>query len=453
MTRNAERAFLAGLALLAAYFLVWPLYRAFFPLEILPNEGWNAYFQDAAAQGRALYPPRGALILNNYPPLSFYAVGWLSERLGDALYVGRALSVAALLGLTVAVGLAIRQLQCGRAAAAIGALWFLAVMGQAFNRFVGADEPHLVAECVMAFALVWFLARDRDGMALEPPILLMVAAGFWKHNLVAMPLTTLSWLVLRDPAKAVRPILIGVGAAAAGLVLCFMIYGQPFIDNLLLPRHYSWVRIFSGIGKLQWIGPALLIWAIWAWEARSLALARFTALYVGIALAAYLIQFGGDGVVDNAQFDLVVATAIAFGVAYDNFGSTTIAKRWGVHRARAVIAAILIVRLLANVRYESASILVSQDYRDRFHANAAIAQEEVRQVAALPGPVGCRNKVICRMAGKAFVADDFKVRQLQPDLRFSEDAMEAFLRVRGITYYRNDPRTFADSLTRDLFRP
>lgn len=185
---------------------------------------------------------------------------------------------------------------------------------------------------------------------------------------MVIPLVTLTWLVLRDPAKAVRPILIGAGAAAAGLALCIMIYGQPFLANLLLPRHYGWVRIFSGIGKLQWIAPALLIWAIWAWEARGSALARFTALYVGVALATYLIQFGGDGVVDNAQFDLVVATAVALGVAYQHLGSTTIAKHWGLHRTRAAIAAILIVRLLANVRYESASILVSQDYRDRFHA-------------------------------------------------------------------------------------
>ena len=57
------------------------------------------------------------------------------------------------------------------------------------------------------------------------------------------------------------------------------------------------------------------------------------------------------------------------------------------------------------------------------------------------------------MAGKPFMADDFKVRQLQLDLRLSEDAMEAFLRARGIAYFRNDPRTFADSLTRDFFRP
>jgi hypothetical protein len=372
--------------------------------------------------------------------------------LGDALYVGRALSVAALFGLAAAVALVLRQLRCGWIATAVGVLWLLAVMGQAFHRFIGANEPQLVAQCAMTFALAWLIARERDGKALEPPILLMVAAGFWKHNVVAVPLLALSWLLLRNRSGALRSILIVAATVAVALALCVIIHGQPFIANLLMPRHYSWAKILTGIAKLQWIAPALLIWAIWAWEARTLALARFTALYVGIALATYLVQFGGDGVVDNAQFDLVVATAVALGVGIEHFGTTAIAKRWGADRAKAGATAILIVRLLANVRYESASILLSQDYRERFHANAAIAHEEVGKVAAIPGPVGCRNKVVCRAAGKPFVADDFKVAQLLPKRKLSEDTIEAFLQERGIRYYRNDPRTFADALTRDLFR-
>jgi len=45
------------------------------PLPLDPNEGWNAYFADAAIHGGVLYPAADALITNNYPPLSFYLVG------------------------------------------------------------------------------------------------------------------------------------------------------------------------------------------------------------------------------------------------------------------------------------------------------------------------------------------------------------------------------------------
>lgn len=43
-----------------------------------------------AAAGRPLYSPADQLIGNNYPPLSFYAIGYLGHFVGDNLFVGRA---------------------------------------------------------------------------------------------------------------------------------------------------------------------------------------------------------------------------------------------------------------------------------------------------------------------------------------------------------------------------
>src|ERR1051325_290758 len=83
-----------SIALLAALFLVWPVWRAFFPMEIWGNEGWNAYHADAAMRGAAqLYPPSDGLVANNYPPLSYYVMGWLGRAFGDPLYAGRAVSI------------------------------------------------------------------------------------------------------------------------------------------------------------------------------------------------------------------------------------------------------------------------------------------------------------------------------------------------------------------------
>src|SRR5512132_1468179 len=86
------------IAALAALFLVWPVWRAFLPLEIWGNEGWNAYHADAAMRGAGLYPPPDGLVANNYPPLSYFLIGWLGQLFGDPLYVGRALSLLATLG-------------------------------------------------------------------------------------------------------------------------------------------------------------------------------------------------------------------------------------------------------------------------------------------------------------------------------------------------------------------
>ncbi len=65
------------LVLLTALFAIWPVYRIFVNVDINVNEGWNAYYADAA-MGRsalALYPAGDKLIINNYPPLSFYIEG------------------------------------------------------------------------------------------------------------------------------------------------------------------------------------------------------------------------------------------------------------------------------------------------------------------------------------------------------------------------------------------
>jgi hypothetical protein len=64
MIRNREVALLAVIALIAAYFMIWPVWRAWFPLEIGPTDGWNAYFQDLAF-GPGLYPAADALVTNN----------------------------------------------------------------------------------------------------------------------------------------------------------------------------------------------------------------------------------------------------------------------------------------------------------------------------------------------------------------------------------------------------
>src|SRR5215469_15196231 len=80
---------------IAAWSFAWPVYRAFLNIEIENNEGWNAYFADAAMGKMPLYPSSAQLITNNYPPLSFYVVGLAGRLIGDAVLAGRLLSLFA----------------------------------------------------------------------------------------------------------------------------------------------------------------------------------------------------------------------------------------------------------------------------------------------------------------------------------------------------------------------
>jgi hypothetical protein len=449
VARFGSRAQIAVLAALALVFLAWPVWRVPFPIEIASNEAWNAAHADAALHG-ALYASRDSLVANNYPPLSYYALGYAQTVFGDALYLGRVLSLVATAGLGLLIATIVRQLGAGAAAGAIAGIWFVATMARFYSRFVGMNDPQLAGHFLMMAALAWFLARDRDGKSAEPPILLMVVAGFWKHNIIAVPATVLLWLLLRDGRRAIRPIAVGLGAAAAGLAICAAVYGEAFFAHLLTEREYSPMRIVKMLGRPQWIYPALAIWALWAWSERGRPAARFTALYVGIAFAAFLLQSPGEGVLDNAHFDLVIATAIGLGIAYDRAGATAFAQRFGVDTARAAIGVILVIRLLASLRIEPFLIVFDSVYRAEFHLHADVARSEARRVAAVPGKVACSVAIVCRMAGKAFVYDEFRVETLLAKAGTTGLTEADLLRRYQISYVGIDTRAHIDSLQRTL---
>jgi hypothetical protein len=451
--RFDTRAQITVLALLALYFLVWPVWRAQFPIEIAENEGWNAYHADAAMGARALYPSPDALIVNNYPPLSFYALGWLGRIFGDPLYVGRVLSLLSTIGLGALIARIVLLLGGGAAGAAIGGLWFIATMARSYNRFVGMDDPQLTAQFIMLAALSWFLAREKADKSAEAPILLMALAGFWKHNIIAMPVTALAWLWLRHGWRAWRPTAVGAVAAIIGLAICIAVYGDVFLANLLTPRPYRIIRAIGGIGRSQWIIPALAIWALWAWSERTTVAARFTGLYIGIAFASFVVQWGGEDILDNAQFDLVIATAVGLGIAFDRIGATDFARRYGVAAARATVVLVLVLRLVATLRIEPFLILFDPAYRAEFYVAAQAAREDAARVAAIPGPVACTVKIVCRMAGKPYVWDDFRTDMLIYSGAAKGLDAPGLIRQRGYTYYENDPRADIRSLHRALAGP
>jgi hypothetical protein len=447
------RVQIAFLAVLAVYFMVWPLWRIGFPIEIAQNEGWNAYHADTAslfphADVAPLYPATDTLIVNNYPPLSFYVVGGLAQLFGDALYVGRVLSIIAVVALAALIAVVIRQFGGGAAGAAVGGLWFVAVMARSFTRFVGMDDPQLVGHVLMMGALVWLLDREARGRSAVPPIIAMAAAGFYKHNIIAVPVTALAWLALKDWRRAIGPAAIGAGVALLGLAVCVAVYGDVFLANLLTARPYRLMRAINGLGRLQWILPALALWGIWVAAEPASQAARFTKLFVAVAFAAFVSQWSGEAVLDNAQFDLVIATAVGLGVAFDRAGKTAFGQRHGAAAAQAAIVLVLAARLLATLRIEPALVLFSPEYRAEYYAGAQAVRDDAARVAAIPGPVACDFKVVCRLAGKPFVYDDFRTEMLVATGASGGLDVDGLIRAHGLTRFPGDPRDGIESLFR-----
>jgi hypothetical protein len=431
--RVRSSVYLLMLSFAAIYFLVWPIWRAQFLIEIWPTEGWNAYLQDAAASGQRLYPATDGLVGNNYPPLSFYAIGYLGRIFGDNLLVGRALSLVSLAALGIEVFLAVRLLVADRTAAAAGALWYLAIMAHNSTTYVGTNDPQIAGEAIMGAALVWFLARERDGKSAIAPLLLMVVGGFWKHNIIGIPVTAIAWLFINHGRRAIGTALISAAAALAGLAACGAIFGPAFFSNLLATRQYAFANVLTNIGHLQWSALAFAIWLAWGLTDRGSVAARFTSLHITVSLFACVLQWFGHGVSGNAEFDFILALGIGVGVTFARIERLWFAKIFGAARARDVMILALVMRLLVSGRQETALLVLSEQFRSSVAASERNVIDDVARVVDIPGDVSCTVKVVCRLAGKRFVHDEFKTEELVATGSATEADIAAMLRSRGIT--------------------
>ncbi len=303
----------AVFAVLCAFYSAWPVWRAFFPLEIDIKEPWNAYHTDAVLHDGQLYPDLSGLVANNYPPLWYYLTGALAGFGLDAIYIGRALSFAALLALAAIIALLIRRFNAGWPAAALGGFFFLGTMVRFADWYVAMNDPHLPALAIMMAALLWFLHRD-PARSVELPILLMVVAGFFKQALVAIPAMALFLVARHSPRRALRAALIAGASVAAAVVLFAAIYGMSFVDQIFFyPREISIKRAWNSLARIGMLAPALAFWAVWIWHDRRSEAARFSTTFVLFALAAYLLQKLGAGVDVNAAFELYAASQSPLG--------------------------------------------------------------------------------------------------------------------------------------------
>jgi hypothetical protein len=169
-----------------------------------------------------------------------------------------------------------------------------------------------------------------------------------------------------------------------------------------------------------------------------------------MGLFACILQWFGDGVFRNAEFDLVIALGIGIGTAFAGMGTSAMATWIGVGPTRDLMIAALVLRLLVSERQESALVLLSPEFRASFGAGQQQSLDAAAQIAAIPGLVYCEgNNLLCRLAGKPFAVDDFKTAELVATGRITQQGLLALLRERQITVFKAPKGTRAA----DIFIP
>jgi len=441
----------ALLALLGVIYAAWPIWRALFPMEIGLNEPWNAFYAELARQGGVLYPSAGALSANDYPPLSFYFIGMLTALTdGDAIYLGRFLSFVAVAIVALCTAACVRLFAGTRLAATVAAFWFLATVFRFFDDYVGMNDPHLPALAIMTAALVWALHLQAHNRAVEPAILLMVLAGFYKHSLIATPVTALLWIGLNNWRLGLRAALTGTIAVVTGFAICGLLYGGAFFQQLMPLRVYSIGASLASIGQLQWIAPALAIWAVWAWNDRNSSAARFSGIYVAAWLAC-LFSAKAQG---RRRGQRAVRTPhrdrdrprfrVEPQLRFSNPAPMGHASRIGL------CLLILIARLLLSSRLEAYLVLASSDYRKQFADNGEVTAREIERVRSLPGLVHCSVMTVCMRAGKGVMLEPFTLQQRVETGLLAKDALNAQIEAASVRRIEVDPRANAEVLQRRL---
>lgn len=392
---------IATLAILAAVLLWFPLVRAARPADFAYNEGWNTYWQQAAAAGQLLYGSPPGWTIQNYPPLSFHLIGALGAVFGNTNMAGRGVSLLSLALVCLLTGGIAQRFSGSRWAGWYAGLCPLVWIGMFSAHRIAMNDPQFLG---MVFELAGFyiyVRRPAATWALTGSAALFALAIFTKHNLIAAPAAVAGQMLLsRDWHGFARWAGTGAALAVAGLAATMAFDGRFFLAHLLSARAADYATGLNyNIAYGLAFAPAIA--ASFLWSVRHLVPGPKRVLSLAWIAAAVLgaVLIFGHGVDKNILFEALVFDAVVVAV-------TARTQLESLNRT-ATSAAILVV--IASWPVIMVPALAFQGPRDlaalpRVETDFAAGADLVR---SRPGPAWCENLLLCNAAGKPMVFDAY----------------------------------------------
>jgi hypothetical protein len=400
------------ICLAALVALVEPLSLLFRLIPRTYNEGWNAFWADAATHSGALYMPVDSLIANNYPPLSFYLVGLVGRVVGDNVIAGRLVSLASFGVIVAAAYLFLRAVGSSQRIAFTGAALIFATLVHFAEAYVAMNDPQLLAHAFMLSALVVLWRLDFSPLAVIVGATLMLLGGFTKHLLIPLPMAVTLWIAIYRRERLAS----WLTCFAVGLPLGFWLISSTwpsFVAELLSPRSYSLRRAASaGLHALLRLLPLLAVGLIPYFVRKRVPLSprlTFALIYMMLALVVGVMAAGGEGVTRNAFFDLLFASALLAALALEwMFEHSRTQRFFGLSAAPAVTVAfgiVLTVSAIVSVPH------IVQGVRD-LDAREQDTREAVELIQRLgKGRPACETLALCYWAREPFTIDFFTYGQ------------------------------------------
>jgi hypothetical protein len=98
------------------------------------------------------------------------------------------------------------------------------------------------------------------------------------------------------------------------------------------------------------------------------------------------------------------------------------------------MVATLLLRLFLSDRQETTLLLLNSDFRQSLHSSERNVIDQAKAVAAMPSKTACLVRLICRLAGKPFTVDEFKVDELIATGKATPGDISALLDTNGIRW-------------------
>lgn len=392
---------IAVLMVLAVLLLWFPLLRAARPAAIAYNEGWNTYWQQAAASGQLLYGAAPGWTIQNYPPLSFHLIGLLGTMFGDMNLAGRGVSLVSLALVCVLSGGIARRLSGSRWAGWYAGLCPLVWIGVFSPNRIAMNDPQFLG---MVFELAGFYVYVGRASAMWPLMAsaaLFALAVFTKHNLIAAPVAVaVQMLLVRDWRGFGVWAGVGAALAAAGLAATMAFDGRFFLAHLLSARAADYITgLDINLGYARLFAPAIVAGAVWSAGHLNRGTARVLAFGWMVATALGVVLLFGHGVDKNILFEALVFNGIVVAVA---------ARAMLAGSDRPAIPAVMLVTIAIWPLVMAPAMLVQapRDLADlpRIEEDFTAGSELIR---SRPGPAWCENLLLCNAAGKPMIFDAY----------------------------------------------
>ena len=301
------------------------------------------------------------------------------------------------------------------------------------------DDPQWLAHATMLTGLAVLLGADLKRERLQTgrivlACLLVLAGGFIKHNLVALPIATTLWLCWQRP----RAGLVWIGTAITGLLLgaaaIDWVYGPNAFTDILHHKRIFRVHLLThAINRLAPLLPALLLMVLLLRRRTAGPGAMLAALFVVIALVTGTLQRMGEGVYYNAHFEAMIAACFGAGLV--------LGARKKAAQTRFSPALVMMFAMSPVIGAMPWHLPIAwHAVRDR-HAEQRAWAPVIAALAAAKGDVGCHYLSLCYWAGKPFEVDLFNLTQ-SVLAGGPIDRFHALVDERALSLFEDQPDSF-----------